>query len=280
MMPRVVLLKKVNQMNILIPTDLSEASLEKLPYIIRLFANVKADITLFHAVEPVKAGSALVLNVDDIIFEESKTTMDNFVDQVRRDLSSNSTSIQPRISFGYFETTLNHALKDIRPDLVIMNSKSRTGIDKIFDRKKTLQFIGEMKQPLLIIPNNMDYDAIRLIGVAVNQQEPLSNETTKKLTYLADGLGAELNFFHIINPSESSKSSYVPETPIVNQKGGLSVLEHEEVPIGIETWMTENNAEVLAMVTHSKSFFERLFKNRMTHIMAKRNSNMLLILSQ
>ncbi len=274
-------MEKVNCMNILIPTDLSEASLEMLPNIIHLFQKEKVNITLFHAVEPIKAGSALVLKVDDIIFEEAKTQLDAFVDELNQNISEKYTPIKSTIHFGYFEQVLNQQLSKTHPDLVLMNSKSRNGIDKILNRKKTLQFIGEINQPLLIVPNEMNYKSIHLIGVAVDQKEPLLNETITKIENLSNCLEAKLSFFHVNNSTEKDLSFYNEDIMTSSsQNGGISVLAHEEVPVGIEKWMAENNAEILAMVTHDKGFFERLFKNGMTRTMAKRNSNMLLIISQ
>lgn len=273
--------RKVNCMNILIPTDLSEASLNSLPAVIQLFKKNPVTITLFHSVEPRTGGSTLVLNVDDIIYEEAKVQLEDFIKDLEERYKDDNVTIKSEIAFGYFEPVLNRVLDRTHPDLIIMTSKSREGVDKIFERKQTLKFIGELKQPFLVIPYEEIPEEIKLIGVAIDQKEPPKPVTVEKIETLANKISAELELFHVYNYNEGDLSFYdkkVANTGKMSQE--IELIVNDKVAVGMEEWMKTHNADMLTLITHNKNFLSKLLTPGMTRVMAKRNSTMLLIITQ
>lgn len=268
-------------MNILIPTDLSEASLKTLPNVIGLFKDKHCTLTFFHAVEPRTGGSTLVLNVDDIIYQEAKTELEDFIATMQSQFGVENVTLKSEIAFGYFETVLNRVLDRTHPDIVLMISKSRNGIDKILDRKQTLKFIGEIKQPLLIIPHENIPEKLHLMGVAIDQKEPLKATTSETIEGLAKKLTVDLALFHVYDYNEGDLAFYEKKMATSGQMSqDIQLVVNDNIAVGMEEWMSENNAEILTLITHNKNFLSKLLTTGMTRIMTKRNANMLLIITQ
>lgn len=267
-------------MNILIPTDLSDESLNSLPRLFNFFKGQETNITLFHAVEPRKSGATLVLNVDDIIYDEAKATLDRFIKENQDELKTQHINIDIELAYGYFELALNRALDRTKSDLVIMTSKSRHGIDKILERKQTLKFIGELKQPLLIVPYELAYKKISTVGVAIDKKEPMSEGSIEKIEKIARNFNAQIELFHINDLTEKDLSFYEDKISIGGEEKEIHVSMHEDVTTGIEQWMDEHEAEVLTMITHNRNFFSKLLMRSVTRDVTKRNSNILLIITQ
>lgn len=267
-------------MNILIPTDLTEESLNSLPRLFNFFKGDETNITLFHAVEPRKSGATLVLNVDDIIYDEAKSALDRFIQENQEKLKTQNINIDVELAYGYFELALNRALDRTKSDMVIMTSKSRHGIDKILERKQTLKFIGELKQPLLIVPYELAYKEINTVAVGLDQKEPMNVDSVAKIEKIASNFGADIKLFHINDQSEKDLSYYDQKIHIGGVDQSIHLKEHQDVTIGIEDWMDENEAEVLSMITHNRNFFSKLLMRSVTRDVTKRNSNILLIITQ
>lgn len=265
-------------MIILIPTDLRDTSEKRLFEFIDLLQG-ETKIVLFHSVESKSAGSTGVMNMDQLMYEDAIKDMDQLIDKINLKKSEN-IQIDSKILCGYFDSDLEVTLNTVQPNLLVLISKSRKGIDKLMDGRKSLGLIGEIKQPILVIPVDAEINQLHRIGFAIDQSEPISNKVLNQLSFFTGYFKSDLKTFHINDKSEQNLDYYESISDSHDFTGKVEIVLSEDVKKGIDSWVKQNEADALAIVTHDKNFFEKLFKSSVSRKLIKENKIPLLILTQ
>ncbi|MBT6440504.1 MAG: universal stress protein, partial [Flavobacteriales bacterium] len=164
-------------------------------------------------------------------------------------------------------------------DLMIVFSKKRTGIDRLFEKRKALKFIGELPVPLLVIPINYELQKLKSVGLAIDQKEGILPATSTKYKVIEAYFGLVLRPFHVDNLTEEQLDFYV------EPYGGISGLKTVEMVFdatiekGIETWCNKENIDALCMITHNKNLLEKTFSHSVIRNLVKQGDLPILILT-
>lgn len=265
-------------MTILIPTDLGGENEDRLFDLLELLQD-GAKVVLFHSVESKTAGTAGVINMDQLMYEDACKNMEELLKKIRNQQQDRLT-IESNVLCGYFDSDLEMTINAVKPNLLVLISKSRKGIDKLMDKRKSLGVIGEIKQPLLVIPAEAEINQLHRVGFAIDQKEPLSNHVLNQLSFFTSYFKSDLRTFHVNDHSEQNLDYYSEISGPSDFTGKVEITLNEDVKKGIDEWVSENEADVLAIVTHDKNFFEKLFKSSISRKLIKDNKTPLLILTQ
>ncbi|MEO9532764.1 MAG: hypothetical protein ABJG68_17215 [Crocinitomicaceae bacterium] len=269
---------KEKTMTILIPTDFNDNTQERFFDFLDLLED-RTKIVLFHSVEAKTAGSTGVMNMDQLLYEEAEKSMALLVQKIN-DKHQTRLTIDSRVLCGYFDSDLEMTINTVKPNLIVLISKSRKGIDKLMDKRKTLGLIGEIKPPVLVIPEGATINQLHKIGFAIDQKEPLTDRVLNQLSFFTSYFKSALKTFHVNNHSEGNQDYYHEISTGKDFTGKVEIVLHEDIKAGIDEWMHTNEADALAIVTHNKNFFEKLFKSSVTRKLIKENKQPILILTQ
>ena len=265
-------------MTILIPTDLGNASQDRLFDFLKLLQD-GATVILFHSVESKTAGSTGVMNMDQLMYEDACRDMESLLKKIA-DNQKGRLTIESKVLCGYFDSDLEMTINTVKPNLLVLISKSRKGIDKLMDKRKALGVIGEIKQPLLVIPAEAKINQLHKIGFAIDEKEPLTDHVLNQLSFFTSYFNSDLKTFHVNDESEKNMDYYSAISDASEFTGKVEIVLNEDTKKGIEEWVETNKADALAIITHDKNFFEKLFKSSISRKLIKENKTPLLILTQ
>lgn len=166
---------------------------------------------------------------------------------------------------------------DSKADLIVMGTHGADGAwDKVWGTN-TAKVIQNGKCPVLAIPAGSVNGGVRNIAYATDfDGKDLDNLVT--LSLLASALGARLHCIHIqdvyadVDKAREQQFAQLFHAKFPDGKVSFSVRSSTSIEDGLETFLRINNIDVLAMLTHKRSFWERLMGNRsMTRQMAQRS---------
>ena len=159
-------------------------------------------------------------------------------------------------------------------DLIIIGTHGATGFRKVFFGSNTASVIEQSNCPVLAIPNKYKFNDIKTIAYASSDLNNLKKEL-KKIIPVAQKLEASLEIFHItvvvearvkwekFNSKEFMQSLsryfrfYNMSLYVIDGENNVLINE-------IKDFVKHNKPDMLTMLTHKKSFFEKIFNTSQT----------------
>lgn len=275
---------------ILFPTDFSPNADNALQFALKLADKFKAKITLFHAFMPplvdrTMSGSGYLLNE---LIEQRKIEINNKLDdfkkkaaQLQVSLDIEDVPIDSIIKMGFIVDIVEDLCKEIEPILLVTGTKGASGLKEKILGSKTAAMVTSVDVPVLAIPENARYKEVSTIAYA-SDLSTMDAYVIKRLLRFGKVMNAKVLCFHIhdrnleeeLEALTAIKHKYRAEI----DKGVISFAFLESISIeqGINDYIKENDADVLAMFTRKRQFFERLFSSSMTQKLAFHSTTPLL----
>jgi len=265
----------------LIPTDFSSASRNATEYGAQLARQFSARLILFHSYmmpTPVSEVPYVMATVEEQQ-KEHEEALRKEAEYLQQQFSLDTEQI---VRIGVASDEVRELARDKNVDLVIMGIKGAGGLDKIIG-STTINTIRKVKTPVLIIPHDASFRAIKDIVYASDFSYKTDPGLFQPLTALAEKFGAKI---HILNIEKRREKVTVGE--MAGKTGAENIFEdmdHEYVTMasdsithGINEYLQEKPGQLLAMVHHKHTFFERIFSRSDTTAMAYETHIPLLVL--
>ncbi|KAA5539937.1 universal stress protein [Adhaeribacter rhizoryzae] len=184
---------------------------------------------------------------------------------------------------GPFPNPLNDLVCSKQVDLVVMGTKgAHNWLDKIFGTN-TASFIKQAACPVLAIPSGVQLKFIKTIAYASNFE---SQETMylKQLVKFAEPLGSSIAIFNI---KSENQLDLVSDQQILRKikrdfpenNFSFSQIKENDIIAGIETFVRENQIDILALSVYEPDMLERIFHNSVSEQLVYRSQIPLLALS-
>ena len=263
---------------ILVPIDFSETSKNAAIFAAKLANKNNAYLHFIHVyrlpLENIFVPSSMM---DHLVFEREREALEAFENKVMSWLKEESINpLSFKIKYGSPLDIIIQQAQDQNMDLIIMGTKGADDVlDKIFG-SITSNVIKGSDVPVLTIPQNAQFENFRKIAYATNFDE---NDivTIKKLDAFASKLGVKIAFVHIVE--ENSDKGYIQKGIdfIAQSKASglknvyLQKTVNKNVIDGLEVFIVENEVDAIAMLTHSRSIFDKLTKGSITQKLALKN---------
>lgn len=260
---------KYNLMNILIPTDFSELSKIAVRYAIGLSKDFDIDLTLLHVVNTNSSAKTRIgsKKLHEAIKNSSERDMNALVKTIQ-DESNHSRDISTKIVFGgsIDEVVEAFALKH-NIDLVCIGTKGATGLKKMVFGSNAAGIISKSTIPVLTIPEYARYKGVKNM-VYSSDLEHLEKEL-KLLIPFAKLMHSWVNILHIHRNHESSEKDLQSReqelrTLCAYDHIKTKELHNESVIKGINQYVADIDADMVAMFTRRTSLFEKLFTKSVT----------------
>jgi len=262
---------------ILVPTDFSENALNAILYALKMNKKIKAKIILFHSyIIPVYATDIPLPEVDEEEFRNGSL-------KELRKLKTRFQSESPGIVFEVeLSTTQGFAGEEIvkiagekKADLVVMGTKGATGLREALVGSFTADVIETINCPVLAVPEKAKFDDLKKIVFATNYA--LNDfENIKKAIDFAKHFNADIILLHVatgdldrtfeFNSIERFKEQIKQESKY--DKVTFKLLENTNVLEAMNLYLDEVKADMVAMTTRHRSFFQKLFNRSMAKRMS------------
>lgn len=266
---------------IVVPTDFSPEAGNAGLYAAELAKIYKARLVLFHAYmlpTPVSEVPYVMITVDDLQ-RENEILLKNEVDQIVQTYGVETEGI---VRIGIPSDEIKVLSDDLPVDLVVMGMKGAGGIDKMIG-STTTNAIRKLKTPVLVIPRHSTFSPLKNITYASDFSYNLSPQIFKLVIKLAKTFQAKIHIINVHRQKENMEIRQVEgKLSLENIFQGIEHtfddITHQSIMQGTIEYMQTHASELLVMVEHKHSFWERIFSRDHTTAMAYETKTPLLIL--
>jgi nucleotide-binding universal stress UspA family protein len=265
---------------ILVPTDFSDTAANALDYAIGLARHTQGRIILFHNTDipvtysgtnlfaagdlalgsdPLVPGTALANLELEKIYREK---LEQLATQYRRQ-TGDSLPITTRYQWGPLTSNLNDMIDEEKVDLVVMGTTGETSfLDRLIGGT-TVSVLQEAHQAVMAIPREARFKIPHKIALATDLENDAPAFLPQVLAF-ARYFGAAIALVHVdreqpLHPERQQQCIAELRRQYPEQALPLVILEEENVAKGLQTFVREYQADLVAVGIHARGFLASLF---------------------
>lgn len=267
----------------LVATDFSVSSKAAALYAANLAKSIGAELTLLHAYllpTPVSEVPYVMVSVEELQKDNEKMTRE-MADSLHE---QTGVSIKTMVNIGLPADEVTFQAKEIGADIIVVGMRGESGaIDKLIG-STTAAIIRKSHIPVLVIPEKTVFTPVMKLTYATDFSYTMSARCLSTLQSLMhDSPEATINVVNIQRPGEILSVEQIAgkvrlEPMMEEMKHEYFTVEDATVESGIEQFLRKNPSQVLVMVAHKHSWWERLLSGSHTREMAYRSDIPLLVL--
>lgn len=263
--------------NILVPTDFSENADHALQYALNLAKSFKLNIYVFNA-HVANNQSGMVLSINDTIKQEREDELEALLTKIRPELDDDVISGHVAIVHNPVDAVCKEALTK-KSDLIVMGSTGATGLKKIFLGSTASNVIRKTNIPVLTVPDDVAVTAPKHITLAIDTQDIDYDFFLLPIMNLLLGLKPKFTITHVEDENKIDKTKgifkFFTNSGISYEYQQLKGDNIEEVLL---QHVEESNTDLLCMLSHKRSFFQRLMQPSLSQKIVMGNKIPLLVL--
>lgn len=258
---------------ILYPTDFSDTAENAFIFALQIADHLGASVITLHAFDRPDISDFNLPGIlrevyDSIDLEE----FENYEDEipVLRDIASDN---------GYYHVPMVHVLEEGAPvsailrtanknkaDLIVMGATGAGMMEAFFFGTISGKVMEEAHCPVIVVPTEAEFDGlIDHIGVATNCT-PDDAALIEALKKFRDVMGSHLHIIHVDTSSNgegAQKLKSFSEPWLQDKKMSFHCVANKDINDGLEQCFQENHIDLLAMLSHRRTWFDEIFeKNR------------------
>ena len=251
---------------IIVPVDFSVASSWGYYYAYDMAKSLNTELIVLYLYWPPYVESTYPKEQIDAIYKAKEEDVLKHLKAATQPPLSDKASPVPRsyIVRPGSEHTIVSVAKELDAELIVMGTH---GADKAVDKvwgTNTGKVIQNAHCPVLAIPEGATFKSIKRIAYATDFSEK-NNERLFQLTVVATAINATVHCVHI-NKTNAPYDKMGEQTFAERFEGdfkGLpvtfSVFSAESVSEGLQIFCRINNIDMLAMLTHQRNLWDKLF---------------------
>ncbi len=254
---------------ILYPTDFSDTAENAFLYALQLADTLGGSVITLHAFDRPDVSNFNLPNVlrevyDTIDLDE----FENYEDEIPllRDLASDN---------GYYHVPMVHVLEEGAPvsailrtanknktDVIVMGATGSGRMESFFFGTISGKVLEEAHCPVIVVPGSASFDGlIDHIAVAINfkEEDAVLIEALRKFR---DMIGSHLHVLHIDTGSGTKAKEQMAvfcEPWQQDKKLTAHCVQHKDINEGLEQFIVENKMDLLAILSHKKSWVDEFF---------------------
>ncbi len=167
---------------------------------------------------------------------------------------------------GILDKSVKEAIRDYNIDLVVMGSKGLTGAKEIFLGSNTIQIAqGLALCPVLAVPKQIDYKAPKEIALITDFKKGCVKEALAPLLYLATLFGSSIRVMHITEEEVLDNEQEIRKNELEECLESIDhsfhwVQNYDDKAMVITSFLEKQHIDMFVMLSHKKSFFEKLIR--------------------
>jgi nucleotide-binding universal stress UspA family protein len=238
---------------IIVATDFSVPAEHAMLYAGQLAQKTGSGLVLLHVFQvPVSMSEVPVLMVS---VDELKHNAEMGLQKAKELLlqSYPDLSIDAESRLGDVTSELNDLCQGKDVFAIVTGKHGASGLERLFFGSTSLSIVRHTHLPVIVVPENSTTKDPRTIALAIDDQsEKLPQQ---KIKDVVQSLGASLHLIHV-QPQKSATKD-LPVT-IDGMNTQYKTVRDDEFLHGIQTYLQENNIDMLMVLPHKHSFLERL----------------------
>lgn len=266
---------------ILVPVDFSSVSDNAADYAVELANKMKAKILLFHVYSfPVVPMNVYEFATDIpyiIPVEEVEKDCIKALEKLKAALlqkNGNDLEIFYEYRSGVVTDEISRYADEHSVDLIVMGIDEAGFLNEKIIGSITTSLISESQKPVLVVHENVQFKPVQRIAIACDFDAIKNNIFFQTLNYLADLFDPHIYLLNVIKDNNQAlsdqqiKQRLDLDRNLLNLKYSFAYINNPDVSEGINTFVQNNNIDLLMMVPRSHSFFYGWFHESTTKKMA------------
>lgn len=257
---------------IFVATDFSDASENAVKYAATMAAQFGASLHLVHVYESplfytAEMPYSAIESAEDMAKTESEKKMDSMVQSLEAIYPE--LSVTPIIHRGISADTITEEAHAGGADLLVAGSTGAGVIERTLIGSTTTALINKSKCMVLIVPEKAKFKGVNTLVYATDLNVK-NIESANLLLPMATGMNAELVFLFVDNKLHSDSEKISDEMAekikahVIYPKTSGYVCTDPNVMDGISIFINKMKADMVAMVTHHRSFPRMLWDKSLT----------------
>lgn len=260
---------------ILCPIDFSDTANNAVEYAANLAQHFKAELSLLHVVEEMALRDTLDTKIKMSPMEKEQHVEEKMRKYCEVTADSFSISCKPLVAIfnSGIEAGISKETEEAKYDLIVMGTNGTSDMEELLLGTHTYQVIRKTACPLLLIPQNCSFSLPKRI-VYASDYKTEDVEALKRLIQFVEMFDAEITVLHI-SKEHSTKSQEVfscfrdlYQTKVKQMEINFKQLVSKSTAAALDTYVIENQSDILVLLTHHYSLIERIFHNSVTKEMS------------
>ncbi|MBQ4802955.1 universal stress protein [Aquimarina sp. MMG015] len=255
---------------ILVTTDFSNKAWNALVYILELYKNIPCELHILNTYDLNSAqlvttiSSQRVGNFYTSIKIMSEDRLKKTLEDIQNTKLSKNHTFQTVSKPGSLTKVLRQMTAQYKFDLILMGSKKVSNSKQLFlgsTVKRVLE--SEFNSPILIIPEDVIFKPINNIAFATNFERIYYKSEINPIIDLAKHNNATVKMVRVYDGSKLNTVQHYNTTTLEgffrNVKFDFHMIpDSSNIEIGIQSFIEEQEIDLLAMITYKHNFIERL----------------------
>ncbi len=270
---------------ILVPIDFSDTSENAFIYALEMAKSYKAQLILLHTFDlPFVDNQVVAFNYAEIYDTLEVTNSNQFEDEmskltaVAKKYNAKHIAISHIMMRGDLVDNIKKIVKLENIDFVVMGTNGATGWFDSIVGTTTTNVISDVCIPVLSVAHDSKFERIETIGfTTLYRKEDM--HALKEVLAIAKVLKANVKCLFVKTADLDFRESEINywESHFKKEKElEFFIIPSEDVELTIEEFIVSQRIDILAMVTHKKSFFTQLFTTSKTQNMSQHSKTPIL----
>ncbi len=269
--------------HVLLPTDLSENSLNAATYALRLFGAEGNHFTLLHVLAPSVSMEGVDVSTDMLIAREATEGLRAFAERVAGSVPVPYGALSTMIEHGELPRTIRNMTDgDAPPTIVVMGTQGASGLQEVLIGSNTADVIKHGGLPVLAVPNGTTYTSPKRILLA-DDAGPMERSTLAPLLDIARWSQSEITIVRVVNDATTVEHD-TDDTPYDLLLGAIPHTHHymgnENVHAALNAMADQSDAQLVVLVHRQRGIFDGLFHRSTSARMVMHTHVPMLVLQQ
>lgn len=257
---------------ILFPTDFSKAAKNAYLYALTMAKALDAQIIVMHSfLIPLIDESGIPANfkeIFDTLAVQNQERLDEhllFLNKVARKRGYANIKSTAILKSGDLHGALEQVVKEQDIKLVVMGTSGTTGWFESILGSQTGDAIASLSVPVMSIPLGLKYTKIEIIGFA-NMYREKDFVALQNLCNMTAPFQSTIKSIFVKKPNSDVTQEQINawESRCAELNVQFFVIPDDDVRETIDDFITNQNIDLLAMLTEKRGFFQELFNSSLT----------------
>jgi nucleotide-binding universal stress UspA family protein len=252
---------------IVVATDFSGPAEKAMLYAGQLANAINASVLLLHVYQiPVGMNDMPVLMVST---DELKKNAEAGLERAKGLLQKNygTIDIKTDARLGDVIDELEDVCKKTDPFVIVVGKHGASGVQRILFGSTSLSIIRHTSYPVIAVPDNRNNSQPKIAALAIDAS--VEKLEAQKIRAVVNELKIQLRIIHV--KQQKSASLQVKNLVTELNSNYETIYDHEFVH-GIESYVQQNNIDLLIILPHKHNLVEKLFLRTHTKELLKKIS--------
>lgn len=257
---------------ILFPTDFSKTANNAFVYALEMAKFLEAELVVLHVYElPIVSYEGYSAYISEVYETIELNNFENFKDyiptlrKIAEEHQLDSIKMSHVLEEGDLVAAIKKLAKKEKVNLIVMGTKGASGMKETFIGSNAGSVIKKVAVTSLIVPAKAKFEKIKTIGFTTRFRTK-DRAALQQVLDFAKQVKAKVKCLYVRTfDSDVSEAKIMKwREDFKNEPVEFFVIPHDDVKQTIFDFMSNQNIDILSMLTYKRSFLEGLFNQSLT----------------